>query len=100
MHWIKSPRLAVVASAEADRFAILHLDATQPIVLTGTGAAIWEALDQAETIRSISALLADAYEVDPAMIQPQIMDFLEQLATQSLIITKTDGLIDVSTLTS
>lgn len=88
MLWSKSPRLAVVASVTTDRFAILHLDASQPVVLTGTGASIWEALDQADSVSTVSALLSDLYEVEPAIIRSQVYEFFGQLAAQSLIIPK------------
>lgn len=84
--WIKSSRLAVVPSENGQRFAILNLDATQPVVLTGTAAAIWSALDECDSLGAISAKLSAEYGIDNELVEPQIKIFLNQLATQELII--------------
>lgn len=84
--WIKSSRLAVVASENGERFAILHLDATQPVVLTGTAAAIWSALDECNSLGAISARLSADYGIDIELVEPQIKIFLDQLSNQELII--------------
>lgn len=84
--WIKSSRLAVVPSENGERFAILHLDATQPVVLTGTAAAIWSALDECNSLDAISSKLSADYGIEKGLVEAQIKMFLDQLATQELII--------------
>lgn len=86
LHWIKSSRLAVVSSEAGDRFAILNLDATQPVVLTGTGAAIWSALDQHDSVTSLASKFSVDYDIDFEDLVPQIRRFLDQLEAQELIV--------------
>lgn len=87
MRWTKSSRLAVVSSEEDGRFAILNLDATQPVVLTGTGAAIWSALDDCDSVTSLASKLSVDYDIEIENLIPQIRNFLEQLVAQGLIVT-------------
>ncbi|QXQ09652.1 PqqD family protein [Paeniglutamicibacter sp. Y32M11] len=87
LRWIKSSRLAVVSSEEDSRFAILNLDASQPVVLTGSGAAIWSALDQYDSVPSMALKLSVDYDIEIEILIPQIRNFLEQLAAQRLIVT-------------
>ncbi len=86
LRWIKSSHLAVVSTDEDSRFAILNLDAAQPVVLTGTGAAIWSAMDQCDSVSSLASKLSVDYDIEIENLVPQIRNFLDQLVVQGLIV--------------
>jgi pyrroloquinoline quinone biosynthesis protein D len=65
--------------------ALLHLDATRPVVLGGTAAAIWDLIDgrreQAEVIAELEASFEDA----AGCLAVQVEAFLISLEAQRLI---------------
>jgi hypothetical protein len=87
MIWRHSVRVAEVRTATAGRVALLHLDATQPVVLNGTAAVIWELLDgqrdQAEVISQLEA----TYEDSSGELVQQVESFLSSLEARQLIET-------------
>ncbi|WP_454699230.1 PqqD family protein [Arthrobacter humicola] len=80
-----STLVAEVRTESKDRVALLHLDATQPVVLEGTAATIWELLDgrrdQADVIAELEATFEDA----AGQLAQQVEAFLASLEAQRLI---------------
>lgn len=85
MIWRHSPHVAQVRSESADRVALLHLDATQPVVLEGTAAAIWKLIDGQRNEDAILTELAAAFRDESGQMQVQLEGFLAQLQAQGLI---------------
>ena len=77
--------VAEVRTESTNRVALLHLDATQPVVLDGTAAAIWELIDgrrdQADVIAELEATFEDA----AGQLAQQVENFLASLEAQRLI---------------
>ncbi|CAN7473015.1 PqqD family protein [Arthrobacter sp. LjRoot78] len=77
--------VAEVRTESTSRVALLHLDATQPVVLDGTAAAIWDLIDgrrdQADVIAELEATFEDA----AGQLAHQVEDFLASLEAQRLI---------------
>ena len=77
--------VAEVRTESTNRVALLHLDATQPVVLDGTAAAIWQLIDgrrdQADVIAELEATFEDA----AGQLAQQVEDFLASLEAQRLI---------------
>ncbi|KQR65434.1 pyrroloquinoline quinone biosynthesis protein PqqD [Arthrobacter sp. Leaf337] len=77
--------VAEVRTESTNRVALLHLDATQPVVLDGTAAAIWQLIDgrrdQADVIAELEATFEDA----AGQLAHQVENFLASLEAQRLI---------------
>lgn len=82
--WSKSANLAVVESEGGNRFAILELDGSQPVVLIDTAAAIWRALETPGSVKDVTDRVAAEYGIDRVEILGQIAGFLESLRAQGL----------------
>lgn len=85
MIWHHSRHVAHVRTHSASRVALLHLDATQPVVLEGPAAAIWELIDGQRTQQSILAELEASFEDQAGQMQAQVESFLASLEAQRLI---------------
>ncbi|WP_235012987.1 PqqD family protein [Arthrobacter sp. SLBN-100] len=72
-------------SDSAARVALLHLDATQPVVLEGTAASIWNLIDGQRSEHSILAELEATFEDRSGQMQAQLEDFLASLEARRLI---------------
>ncbi|MET3721631.1 PqqD family protein [Arthrobacter sp. UYEF21] len=85
MTWHRSRCVAEVRAQSTNRVALLHLDATQPVVLEGTAATIWDLIDGERTEQSIVAELQTSFEDAAGQMQSQVEAFLASLAAQQLI---------------
>jgi pyrroloquinoline quinone biosynthesis protein D len=77
--------VAQVRTESANRVALLHLDANQPVVLEGPAAAIWELIDGERTEQGIMAELQASFEDESGQMHEQVVDFLNALKEQHLI---------------
>ncbi|MGO4186372.1 PqqD family protein [Pseudarthrobacter sp. TAF60_1] len=85
MIWRHSNCVAKVRTESANRLAVLHLDANQPVVLEGTAVTIWDLIDGERTEQALLAELECCFEDQTAQMQSQIEAFLANLAAQHLI---------------
>lgn len=85
MIWHHCSEVAEVRTELTNRVALLHLDATQPVVLEGTAAAIWDLIDGQRTEQSILAELKAGFEDPEGQMQAQVEHFLASLEAQRLI---------------
>ncbi len=58
---------------------ILAPGASEPRTLTGSGRALWRALERPVTAADLAAALADGFGVDPALVAVDIAPVLEEL---------------------
>ncbi|MDQ0118090.1 pyrroloquinoline quinone biosynthesis protein D [Pseudarthrobacter defluvii] len=65
--------------------ALLHLDATQPVVLEGTAAVIWDLIDGHRSEQDIYAELQATFADQSGQMQAQVEGFLATLEEQRLI---------------
>ena len=77
--------VAEVRTESTDRVALLHLDATQPVVLEGTGATIWELIDGRRDQAAVIAELEATFEDAAGQLAQQVENFLASLEAQRLI---------------
>ena len=80
-----SSNVAQVRTESANRVALLHLDANQPVVLEGPAAAIWELIDGQRTEQGILAELQATFEDESGQMESQVAAFLNTLKKQHLI---------------
>jgi len=85
MIWHHSRHVAQVCTEPRSRVALLHLDATQPVVLEGTAAAIWDLIDGQRNEQDIVAELEATFEDPSGQMQSQVQGFLASLEAQRLI---------------
>lgn len=85
--WSRSNNVAEVPSREEGRYAILPLGTGQevPLILVGTGGAVWEEIASGGTTEAIVHRLAVRYDVAPEDIFGQVCAFLDELAGRHLI---------------
>ena len=85
MIWHHSSHVAQARTESTSRVALLHLDATQPVVLDGTAAAIWELIDGRRDQADLIAVLEAAFEDEAGQLAHQVEAFLASLEAQNLI---------------
>ena len=85
MVWKRGGLVAEVRTESQARVALLHLDATQPVVLEGTAATIWNLIDGQRSEQSILAELEATFEDRSGQMQTQVERFLANLEAQRLI---------------
>lgn len=85
MVWKRGNLVAEVRTASAGRVALLHLDATQPVVLAGPAAAVWQLLDGCREQADVIAALETAFEDVAGRLPEQVEGFLASLEAQQLI---------------
>ena len=78
--------LAVVDGDE--RAVILDLDrpAEAPVVLTGSGRAVWDALEHPRTVAAVVAEIAACYGEAPGTVEPSVLGFLDELVGRGLLV--------------
>ncbi|WP_236560720.1 PqqD family protein [Arthrobacter sp. 8AJ] len=77
--------VAEVCTEPRARVALLHLDATQPVVLEGPAAVIWDLIDGQRSEQDIFAEIEATFEDQSGKMQAQVEDFLASLEAQHLI---------------
>lgn len=85
MVWKRGGLVAEVCTEPRARVALLHLDATQPVVLEGPAAVIWDLIDGQRSERDIFAELEATFEDQSGQMQAQVEGFLASLEAQRLI---------------
>ena len=83
--WMQSSSLAQVPSE--GRVAMIDLDrlADPPMVLEGTAAAIWAAIDGRRTVAEVVELVAEEYALAADDIRTDVEAFLADLAERGLV---------------
>jgi Coenzyme PQQ synthesis protein D (PqqD) len=83
--WRRSTEVAHVESpGRVAMIDLTHLD-RPPVILEGTGAAIWAHLESPVGENELIAALAAEYDADPAEVGPSVLDFLAQLDELGLV---------------
>ena len=74
-----------VATQVDDEVLIVDLDGGQLFSLSGTGRAVWEAIDGKRDADAIAALLAAAYDADETVIAGDVRALITSLTEAALI---------------
>ena len=82
----RHPELAVVESA--DRVTVLHLDhlAEPPLVLSGSGVAVWEAVDGRRTLAEVVEAVAASYGLEVVAVEAEVRVFVEELVGRGVLV--------------
>jgi len=77
--YVESPERVVVVDLD-------HLD-LPPYVFEGSAAEVWTCVDGARSEAEIVTDLADAYDVPPETVAPDVRQFVDRLRGLGLIVT-------------
>lgn len=83
--WRVSADVACVQSPDGARVAVLHLEQEVPVILVGTAASVWNALDGARTETELVEELARAYGTDASVINADVMALIQSLSNSRMI---------------
>lgn len=56
-----------------------------PVTLTGTGAAVWDLLEEPTTLADLVAVLAAEYGADPAVVEHDVAALLADLQALGVV---------------
>ena len=68
-----------------DSVILLPIDADEPVTLPGTGASVWDLLDEPATVDQLVVVLAEAYDADPATVEHDVRALLGELEGLSAV---------------
>jgi hypothetical protein len=86
--WRRAPR--ALWRRSSDRTVVLSPGHDEPLVLSGTGQAIWELLDEPIEEHELVAVLVDATQANPDAIAGDVRTFLARLAQEGAAIRDGD----------
>ncbi|MGP9659991.1 PqqD family protein [Arthrobacter sp. AOP36-C1-22] len=87
----KAEGLACVRSVDPHRVVLLSPSSDQPVILSGTSAAIWAILNDVLTTQEVVERIAHEYRVDPSEVSSDVEQFIENLVDQQLLVTRAPG---------
>jgi hypothetical protein len=62
-----------------DAVILLPVGVEDPLTLPGTGASVWDLLEEPATLTQLVATLAEVYEEDPAVVEQDVRALLAEL---------------------
>ncbi|MFI5047442.1 MAG: PqqD family protein [Acidimicrobiia bacterium] len=62
-----------------DAVLVLPVDADEPVMLTGTGPAVWELLAEPCTVPQLAAVLSEVYDAEPATVEADVRPVVDEL---------------------
>jgi hypothetical protein len=62
-----------------DAVILLPVGVDDPLTLPGTGASVWDLLEEPTTLAELVATLAEAYDTDPAVVEHDVLELLSEL---------------------
>ena len=85
--WRRVEHAAYVDSGE--RVVVVDLDHLDlpPYIFEGTAAVVWTCLDGDRTESEIVSDLAEAYQVEAAVVAGDVRQFVDRLTTLGLVVT-------------
>ena len=83
--WRVSSGVAFVQSPDGGRVALLHLEQDVPVILAGTAASIWNALDGTKTETELVEELAGAYGSEASAIHADVIGLIRSLSNSGMI---------------
>ena len=78
-------RVDVLQRRVADTWVLLAVDGDEPLLLEGTGAAVWELLEEPRELSTLVEAFADATDGSPDTIRDDLTTFLTDLEASGLV---------------
>ena len=76
-----SRRADVLWRRSLDAVILLPVGVDEPLTLPGTGAIVWDLLEEPASLVELIATLAEAYGEDPAVVEHDVTNLLAELET-------------------
>ncbi|HEX9227079.1 MAG TPA: PqqD family protein [Arthrobacter sp.] len=83
--WRVSANVAYVRSPDGGRVAVLDLEQDVPVILVGTAASVWSALDGTRTETKVIEELARDYGTDVSAIHLDVVALIQELSSSGMI---------------
>ncbi len=75
----------VFAQEVDDEMVLLDMNSENYFGLDEVGTSIWQAMQEKETLKEVFEVLLEQYEVEPEMLQKDLLDFVDKLLESGLI---------------
>jgi hypothetical protein len=62
-----------------DSVILLPVGVEDPVTLPGTGASVWDLLEEPASLAELVAILADAYDADAGVVEHDVRALLAEL---------------------
>lgn len=69
----------------ADGVTVLPLEAAEPFVLNGAGAALWESLREARSLEDAVTTLSARFDVPPTQVMESVRPIVEELVDRGAV---------------
>jgi hypothetical protein len=84
---VYSRRADVLWRRTLDTVILFPVGAEEPVTMPGTGAVVWDLLEEPATLAELVDTLADVYGEDAATIEHDVAALLEQLRALAAVTT-------------
>ena len=75
-----------VFAQEVDgEMVLLDMNSENYFGLDEVGTAIWKAMQECKTLEEVYHVLREEYEVEPEILQKDLLDFVEKLSDSGLV---------------
>lgn len=81
--WRRHPQ--ALSRSSADQVVVLPVGHDEPVVLSSTGAAVWDALAEPHSVEDLAGQLAATFDGDPQRIRGDVERFLHELGEQDMV---------------
>jgi Coenzyme PQQ synthesis protein D (PqqD) len=82
---IGPPRPHIIESEIGDEISLYDPTTERVVVLNTTASDVWRLADGEHTVPEVVAMLARAYQVDPASIRDEVQSTVERLIEEQLL---------------
>lgn len=76
----------VLTQRAADQWVLLNLDDGQYYALDEVSGRVWDLCDGSRSVDDVVATLAAEYDAPRGTIESDVMDFLQEMADESLVL--------------
>ncbi|HEX2642672.1 MAG TPA: pyrroloquinoline quinone biosynthesis peptide chaperone PqqD [Thermoanaerobaculia bacterium] len=76
----------VLTQRAADEWVLLNLDDGQYFALDEVSGRVWDLCDGSRSVADVVAALAAEYDAPRGTIESDVMDFLQEMADESLVL--------------
>jgi hypothetical protein len=76
----------IIERVVAGEALVIHLSSGDYYSLDSVGTRIWENIDGTRTVRDLTELIAEEYDVDQDQVVADVLRLVEQLADEGLLV--------------
>jgi hypothetical protein len=76
----------VIAQESTETLVLLNVDSGEYYTLNEVGMRVWELCDGEAKVSEMVAIMSNEYDVSAAVIEADILELLEELASEKLIV--------------